>query len=301
MGAAAVVAVVAILQALQLFGIVGVLQRYFTQNGNEQALAMNRGGATLGLPIAVADLLVFNLAIAFGFLARARNRRHRAVLLCLIGLFVAGTFAAGEVSGILGLVIAGVALAFLTGRHQDLVRGIPIILVTAWLMQPVIQQRLAQIDPSTGIPVSWSGRLRNLETYFWPKLFSGYDFVLGVRPSARVATDKLANGFVWIESGYTWLLWAGGIPLLAAFLFFVVRNIRDNLRLGRRRGDALAVLSLAVVVSLTVVAVCMVLDPHLTFRGSADLLFVLLGMSVVAQRIDRSDAAARASPVAVST
>ena len=39
---------------------------------------------------AVADLLLFNLAIAFGFLVSTRDRRHRTVLLCLIGLFVAG-------------------------------------------------------------------------------------------------------------------------------------------------------------------------------------------------------------------
>ena len=300
MVAAAVVAVIAILQALQLFGIVVLLQRYFTQYGYAQALAINRGGATLGLPIAVADLLVFNLAIAFGFLVRASDRRQRIALLGVSALFVAGTFAAGEVSGIVGLAIAGVLLTSLTGRRGYLVRAVPFVAVTAWLMQPVIQQRLSQVDPATGIPVSWSGRLENLQTFFWPKLFSGFNFALGVRPAARVATAKLATGYVWIESGYTWLLWTGGLPLLAAFAYFVVANIRRCLRLARRRADALAVLSLAVVVSLTVVAVCMVLDPHLTFRGSADLLFVLLGMTVVAQRIDRSEIAVRRALTAVS-
>ena len=76
MGAAAIVAVVAILQALQLFGIVSFLQKYFSQNGDQQALANNRGGATLGLPIAVADLLIFNAAIAFGFLTQTKDRKR---------------------------------------------------------------------------------------------------------------------------------------------------------------------------------------------------------------------------------
>ena len=112
--------------------------------------------------------------------------------------------------------------------------ALPLALVTAWLMQPVIDQRLAAIDPATGIPISWSGRWNNLQTYFWPKLFSGYNVILGVRPSSRVVTTKIAGGWVWIESGYTWLLWAGGLPLLCAFVYFIVHNIRANLAVARR-------------------------------------------------------------------
>ena len=59
-------------------------------------LDRGRAGATLGLPIAVADLLIFNIAVAAGLITT--GSRHR-VLLCLMAFFfVIGVFAAGEFS-----------------------------------------------------------------------------------------------------------------------------------------------------------------------------------------------------------
>jgi hypothetical protein len=158
---------------------------------------------------------------------------------------------------------------------------IPVLLAALWLLKPVLESRLSDIDPASGLPVSWLGRLDNLHTFFWPTLFRGANFVLGIRPSARVPTTKYAAGWVWIESGYTWLLWAGGIPLLLAFLYFLRENIRGNLGPARTRQDAVGVAALAVVVTLSVVAVAMLLDPHLTYRGSGDLLFALLALAGV--------------------
>jgi hypothetical protein len=289
MVAGGIVAIIAILQALHLFGVVAFLQHYYVNFGNERALANNRGGATLSLPIAAADLFVFNIAIAFGLIVRGVSRAEGRFLVGLSVLLSAGVLAAGEVSGVLALVVAGFALARLTGRGRYVVRMIPALLGALWLLQPVLQSRLSDVHPDSGVPVSWIGRLDNLRTFFWPRLFSGFNFVLGIRPSSRVATTKFASGWVWIESGYTWLLWAGGIPLLLAFIYFTRENIRSNLPRARVRGDAIGAASLAVVVALIVVAVLMVLDPHLTYRGSADLLFALLALGSLPTRAQPPD------------
>ena len=93
--AAAVVGLIAITQALDLFGIRGMLVAWFIPEGtNPLAIAAPRAGATLALPAAAADLLVFNLAIVVGIWYRVR--RHGALLAVLVVIYVPGVFAAGS-------------------------------------------------------------------------------------------------------------------------------------------------------------------------------------------------------------
>jgi hypothetical protein len=290
--AASVVAVIAILQSLQLFGVTRILSSYYTPYGSVQALQNNRGGSTLSLPIAVADLMTFNLAIAVGFLAR--ERRNRGVLLALGGLFVVGVVAAGEFSGLLGLVVGVVIMSLAARRVRPLAGFVPGFVAAGYLLRPVIDRRLSGFQSVSGMPTSWAGRLYNLQNYFWPQLFSGGNFILGVRPAARVATSTMATGYIWIESGYTWLLWSGGIPLLLAFLYFLWANVRSRDALARLRDDAVGVAALAAVTALLVIGLLMVLDPHLTYRGSADLVFALLALSLSERHISRGQADAEA-------
>jgi hypothetical protein len=62
------------------------------------------------------------------------------------------------------------------------------------------------------------------------------------------------------------LLWGGGIPLLGAYVYWVVVCLR-------RAG-----IGLAIVAAVTADVVLMLFDPHLTYRGAADALFGLLAM-----------------------
>jgi hypothetical protein len=286
MSAAAIVAVIAVLQSLGFPGVEAFLGSYYAPYGDVSAVTNNRGGSTLSLPIAVADLMAFNLAIAIGLL---KSSRARLPLMALIALFAIGIFAAGQFSGVIALVVAVLAIVVTTGRVRYLAL-FPAALVVAFVaLKPVVNKRLEGFQGPSGLPVSWQGRLDNLHNYFLPVLFSHAHFFLGVRPAARVTTQKIATGFIWIESGYIWLLWAGGIPLLLSFFYFLWAGVREALAVLRARTDALAAAALAVIVALSVVGVLMTIDPHVTYRGSADLLFALLGIVAAARTMPSSE------------
>ena len=276
---AVLVSVIGILQSLRLPGVTDFLGAYYAPYGNVQAVVSGRGGSTLALPVAAADLLTFNIAIAIGFLSRSRSRRTSLTMVGLTTLFLVGVMAAGEFSGMIGAAVGLIVAALVLRRARLLAYAIPAFVIGSVALRSVITTRLDGFRSVSGLPVSWTGRIRNLTTYFWPELSKGNAFLLGVRPAARIPVASQATGYAWIESGYMWLLWSGGLPFLLVFGWFIWRGIRRGLALVRRAGNGAAVVGLACVVGLVVVAALMPLDPHLTYRGSAELLFLLLGLA----------------------
>ena len=293
LGSAAVVAGVAILQSLQVPGVLAVVSTYYAPFGDEGAVTNQRGTSTLASSIAVGDVMAYSLAIALGWLLR--GRRHRAGLVALSILFVLGGLGSGQFSGVIALIVAVAAVGLITGRMQRTVlAAVPVAAAGALLLRPVIERRLEGFSSRDGLPSSWVGRLENLQTFFWPELFSDFNFVLGVRPAARVPAPETWRDFVWIESGHTWLLWSGGIPLFLAFFYFLWTALRDVARVARQRQDAIGAAAAGCFSALCVLAVLMTLDLHLTLRGSADLLFPLLALAFTSDRPHRgskSDAA----------
>lgn len=276
MAAACVVALLAILQSLGLFGVPHLLATYYAPFGYTDAFAA-RGSSTLGLPAATADIAIINLAVVIGLWMR--YRRFRPLLAAAAALLVMGALAAGEFSSAIGLVVGVISIAVVTRRPRLLWGFLPAAAVAGFALRPVIAGRLSGFQSASGLPVSWTGRLQNLQTYFWPKLFSHWNFVLGVRPSARIVVPSQATGYVWIESGYTWLLWGGGIPLLASFLFLVYVAGRRGRLAARGSSDARSVAGVALFAATTVITVLMTFDPHLTYRGTGDAFFALLALA----------------------
>jgi putative peptidoglycan lipid II flippase len=274
--AACVVAMLAILQSLGLFGVPALLAKYYAPFGFTNAFAA-RGSSTLGLPAATADLAIINLAVVGGLWIRFR--RFRPLLAAAAALLVLGALAAGEFSSAIGLFVGVICIAIVMRRPRLLWGFLPAALVAGYALRPVIERRLSGFQSASGLPVSWTGRLQNLQTYFWPKLFSNGNFLLGVEPSARIPVASQATGYVWIESGYTWLLWGGGIPLLASFVFLVYASARRGWSAARRGQGGRSVAGVAVVAAIAVITVLMIFDPHLTYRGSADAFFSLLALA----------------------
>jgi hypothetical protein len=277
--AASIVALIAILQSLSLFGVPRLLAEFFG-GPTEFGPAGGRGSSTLGLPAATADLMIFNLAIVAGLWMR--YRRHRLVLAAAAAVMLFGALAAGEFAGAIGLVVGIVCIAVVSGSPKLLAWFAPGVAVGGYVLWPVINTRLSGFQSASGLPASWIGRLQNLETYFWPQLFSDWNFLLGVQTSARIANP--AGGYFWIESGYTWLLWGGGLPLLASFIFFAYVTAKYGWQAARGGRDARSVAGAAVFVAVIVIVVLMVFDPHLTYRGSADEFFFLIALTTPRNR-----------------
>jgi len=293
--ASAIVALVAVAQ-VGLPQVSGLLNKYISTGGTAPAESGSRGSSLLGLPAAAADLAILSLGVAIAMISRGYP--HRLWLAGLAVLYVLGVFAAAEFATVIGLVIAVVALMVLTRYIRLAAYAIPVALLGGILLWPVISTRLAGFQSSTGLPQSWLLRIINLRTYFWPVLFSDNNWVLGVRPSARIIDPTRSGGFVWIESGYTWLLWGGGIPLLASYIAFAGAVLRRGWAFARR-ADPAGVAGTAVAAAMCAQVAVMALDPHLTYRGSGDELFMVLAL-VRALPARRPRAADRQRPAATA-
>ena len=271
----AIVSLIGMAQALGV-GPVNAFLNKTTSTGNLAAVeGSSRGGSLVGLPAAAADLAILNLGIALAMIVRGYPYRKWLGALAVIYAF--GVIAAAEFSTIIGLVVAVVALMILTKSARLAAYAVPVAAVGAVVLWPIISIRLSGFHSAAGLPLSWVYRLINLRTFFWPVLFSDSNWILGVEPAARIATPLRAVGYVWIESGYTWLLWGGGIPLLLSYFAFAGSVLRRSVTYARR-ADPAGVAATAVAAAICAQVVVMTFDPHLTYRGSGDEIFMMLAL-----------------------
>jgi hypothetical protein len=278
LAASSVVAVIAILQSLQLFGVPGLLEGYTGQDSD--AVNDQRGQATIGSSLAVADVMIFSLAISAGWLIRGGAGRRLLIAASIACVF--GLIAAAQFSGYLSLLVALLAIGLITKRlGRSVLALVPVVGIASIALRSVIATRLSGFDTAAGIPPSWQGRLDNLRTFFWPELADNYQWIMGVRPAGRVPAPEKWREWVYIESGHTYLLWTGGVAHLVAYFVFFWVAVRRVAIVARRRADAIGVAAIASFTALVVVAVLMVIDPHHNLRGSADLSFALLALALV--------------------
>jgi hypothetical protein len=270
----AVVAVIAIMQTLHFGPVVSMLQTVWAPDSNPAALA-ERGSTTLASPIATGDYIIICLTLIVCCGMRGLlDRRERLGLGLVLG---AGVLATGQFSTWISAVVAAALILwrFSTLRHSSL-RFVWLVPVALAIGAPALIGRLQGFS-EFGVPRSWIGRWSNLSNFYLPR-FGFINVLLGVSPDSVLEAPERWRDVIYLESGYLELLWVGGIPLLAAFIWLSVVVLRRTREL-MARSDAIGAAASALWVCWWFVLILTVLDPHLTLRGTGDLLFMLIGIT----------------------
>jgi hypothetical protein len=285
----ALVALIAVLQVRGLFGVQELLWTYYDRPFEGlPGLVTDRGTSTVASSFGMADMMAMCLAIALVWIP-AQPMACKLVLSAAAGVFVVGCLVSGQFSGVIGLGVAVLTVGIVTGRMRQLViASIPLTLAASVFLWPVIEKRLSDFRSPTGLPRSWLARLDNLERFVWPELISGPNWLVGIRPSARIPAPEAWREWVYIESGYAWLLWTGGLPMLAAFIWFVWITFRALAEVVHDGRNPMRIAAVASTAGLAIIVTLMLFDPHLTMRGAADLFFPLLALSFTASGRERN-------------
>jgi hypothetical protein len=238
-----------------------------------------RGGATLNSAIAVGDYLSYSFAVVSVWMLR--QRRPRLLIGAMGGLIFLGILGTGQFSAWFELIIVVLVVAKTEGQMRVLLKWMaPVSIVGAVIAWPVVSTRLAGFG-SAGhslLPQSWQGRIDNLTNFYIPRL-AHFRWVGGVRPDTVLPAPETWRDVIYLESGYLWLFWVGGIPLVLGFLWLLRNAFRVSRQVAKTRADDIGVAAVATRAALWCLLILSLIDPHLTLRGGADLFFCLLGLA----------------------
>ncbi len=272
---ASVIAVISVAQAVGVGPVIAVLERFFVSSA-EDVIDGGRGTTTIGSSIATGAYL----SLAAGLALSRTWITGRLVWAAATAVCLTGALASGQAGTLVALAVIVPAVAHRHGRLGQVVRwSVPVGAVGAVGLSTVLAARLTDLDPSSGLPISWLVRWNNLSELYLPDLRDG-GWLLGVSPDAIVVPPDVWRTTVYLESGYLWLLWVGGVPLLAAAAGFLVATWRamapERGDVGPRRGvDTVRSVARPAVAMMAVLSI---IDPHLTLRAGADLFFVVVAL-----------------------
>ena len=276
----AVVALIAVLQTLKFGPVLALLDTFWNSGAgaaDTQDLS-ERGSATLGSPIATGDVIIISLVLVLCCGARGLlGRRERLILAMVLST---GVLAAGQFST---WIAALVGFALIAWRFPDLrrqaTRFAPLALVALVIGAPAFLGRLEGIgEYGLPVPESWLGRYDNLRYMYLPH-FDWVTTLIGVSPNTSVEAVERWREVIYLESGILYFLWIGGIPLLAAFLWLSLRVLR-TVRPAIRHPGAFGACASSLEIVWLFLLVLTLIDPHLQLRGTGDLIFTLLAITV---------------------
>lgn len=301
LGVASFLGILAVMDSMNLANTAERLNRFFpTAAANVDD---GRGAATVGNPIGLGVYMGINaligLALYFG------GQRPRIWIALGVVCTSLGVLGSGQVGPTLSFCIGVVAFGLITHTFGSIAkRGLVLAVVACILLFPIINARITGLDawsvssaqraaietqdPATQAEAlrqadpgsSWDVRLYNLERFFVPAFDEPRHIVWGVTPQARVESPIEGEEFIWIESGHLWLLWTGGIPMFVTWFVFLAVAMFTSRRVLRSRPGAVGMAAAAAFGGLWIVNVAQTFDPHMTLRGTTEILYPLLALTM---------------------
>ena len=311
---ASILGIVGLADSLNILNTAERLNPYFPNAG--PIADDGRGAASIGNPIGFGVYVGINACLALAMLLG--GERPRPVLAIAAICCTIGVFGSGQIGPSISFAVGLVALAVMTRSVTQLLRwSVPMVLVASIVITPLAIERVngfggfevtsanRQAIADTGGQEesralfaanpgsSWDVRLYNLETFFIPRFSEPANVYFGVTPQARVPSPNEGEDFIWIESGHLWLIWSGGLPLFFAFFAFIGVGMYVGFRATRRTPGPVGIAGAALFAALTMLFVAQTFDPHLTLRGTSDILYPLAALAVCGegvrgQRFERS-------------
>lgn len=270
--AACLVAAQAIPEGLGI-GPTGAMARALTggiPNAEGRAFTLLGSAISSGAVIAMCAAVTFGLAVKF----------RSVVAVVATGFLLLGSLATGQATSALAVLVVLTVAAW---QHRVLLKtllaGVPFAIVAALFAAPIIENRLGDVAGRSLVPQSWLIRWVNVTELYWPDIRAG-GWIWGVHPNTVVVPPDSWRAEVFLESGYLWTLWVGGLPLLICFVGLLVSTWRA---LSVDTNDPVQEIARVAGKSIVVFMVVFnLIDPHLTLRGGADLFYVLVPVALAA-------------------
>ncbi len=279
---------------------VGIAQSFFNSQVNDVLLGARyqasdyllsgRGTSTTGNSIVYGTLMALLVSVALSLLfshldkplfGESARRKTTFGLVASALVYFLGVLSSGQISPTVAVIVVIVVAVAVVRKAHFLYAFPPVAALGVLAIWPQVRRRLDEFEQTGGLPVSWQTRLDNLQRFYLPEFDDASNRVLGVRLDVTADFDQVLGEEVFLESGYVWFIWVGGVFLLLAALGFLFTGLVRTWPRLRESDPWVRAAATASFSAFIYIALLLSIDQHLTLRASTDLFVMLLAASMV--------------------
>lgn len=245
LGSAVPVAMIGITQTLGLFGVRSVLTSslFVGADSDIVAAASGRGTSTISSAIGAAGL--YTICLAVNLCWRQLPDVPSRFLNFTAAALLVGIASTAQFTAVLALGSGTMAFIWLHRSdsrfdrlvhltHRDRRRLIGAAAFASAIGVFTFGRRISPLLQGQ-LPSSWTVRWYNISTYFLPPLSHWGNVAWGVSPITQIDDPRKWVPRIWIESGYVWLFWYGGIAMVVVFILLGVVHGRSAMTVANSR------------------------------------------------------------------